>query len=380
MKEKDKNKAKKQDLISYSGPAPAILDSLILSAVSARASDVHIFPFAEKYSISQRVDGLLQDSGFLDIQTFEELLGRIKIECRLRTDQHVKPLDGKFQKQIKDKKFDIRVSIVPVINGRSVVLRILDQSRIGTSIESIGFTEDQLKIIEPILSQPSGMVLVCGPTGSGKTTTLYACMNKKISNKVSCVSIEDPVEYQVGLIKQIQVNHEQGFDFASGLRAILRQDPDTILVGEMRDEETAKISFHAALTGHFVCSTVHASSAVDALFRLYDLGVQPFIISHSLKLIIAQRLVRRVCTMCAHTFDLKCKTCLGSGFFGREAISEIIVVDSIIRSLIHEKVCKKDFSEHLYKQNFQSFLAIAQTKIKKGITTQAEVNRVLSYE
>ena len=347
-----------RDLLELTEEAPIIrlLNALLQQAVNERASDIHIEPYETELDVRMRIDGLLNTVIKPPRIIQDALISRIKIMANLDIAEKRLPQDGRIGLLVGGKDIDIRVSIIPTVFGERAVLRILDRKQAGVDLRDIGFDEDQQDVFSSLLSGPNGIVLVTGPTGSGKTTTLYAALKRIYAVEKNIITVEDPVEYQLRGIGQIQVNPQIGLTFASGLRSILRQDPDIIMVGEIRDIETAEISIHASLTGHLVLSTLHTNDAPSALTRLIDMGVEPFLVASSLAGVLAQRLVRVICPYCKveyepddaakHYFSEPpaglymgkgCDKCRQTGFYGRTGIFELMIINKNIRSMISDR-------------------------------------------
>lgn len=381
--------------------APIIryVNALIFRAANLRASDIHIEPFEQELKVRFRIDGVLQDVATED-RYFQAAIGsRIKVMANLNIAEKRLPQDGRIGLKIAGQDVDIRVSTVPTRYGERIVLRLLDKSKGALTLQKIGFTPDIQESIEKIIKKSYGIFLVTGPTGSGKTTTLYACLSDIHSVDKNILTIEDPVEYEVDGVGQMQVNPKIDFTFANGLRSILRQDPDVIMVGEIRDLETVEIAIQASLTGHLVFSTLHTNDAPGAITRLLDMGVEPFLISSSLLGVLAQRLVRRLCASCKEPtilsevactelgLDLEhvntqifkhhaggCEVCQHTGYAGRSAIHELLVVDDLVRPLIMDRANASTIrSKALGKRSLRSDGA---EKILQGLTSVEEVMRV----
>ncbi len=382
-----------------------LIDHLINHAYSISASDIHINPLEKIVRVRFRIDGVLENSYSLPKEIHSEIISRIKVLSGLRTDEHHAVQDGRFRNIISDTgSVDIRVSIVPTYHGENIVLRLLtDQAELFT-LETLGFAEnDQQKIIHAI-KKSHGMVLVTGPTGSGKTTTLYTIIKMLNSNKVSIVTIEDPIEYAIDEINQIELNQRTGLTFANGLRSILRQDPNIIMVGEIRDGETAGIAVNTALTGHLLLSTLHTSDASTTLPRLMDMKIEPFLAASTLSIAIGQRLVRKICNHCKEQKTISeeeykrlfetllnsvlgnnknffrgkgCEACNGSGYRGRTVISEVLVADEEIRAAILRKASSSEIERIAVKNGMTTMLSDGFKKAISGITTIQEILRVI---
>ncbi|KND51006.1 MAG: competence protein ComGA [Parcubacteria bacterium C7867-007] len=382
-----------QDLLRRN-PIPIVLlvDALIVSAYALRASDIHVAPGTHALLIRFRIDGHLIDAHQLPLTVHAEVIARLKILAGLRTDEHQTAQDGRFRFEQEDKLIDIRVSIAPTYTGENAVLRLLPIVATAPSLSTLGFSEAQQTLIHKALARPYGMILTTGPTGSGKTTTLYTLLTQLAKRDVSVVTIEDPVEYALEGITQIQTNERTGITFAGGLRSILRQDPDVLLVGEIRDTETARIATNAALTGHQVLSTLHANNAIAAFIRLRDLGVESYLLASTISLVIAQRLVRVNCTHCVvpmfadeattALFDITiymrsggCKQCNGTGFSGRVGIFELLLVDSTIRDCIGDDDLETLLEVAIGSGSFVPLPVAGMHLVHEGITTPEEVIR-----
>jgi type IV pilus assembly protein PilB len=336
--------------------AVQVVDSLLKKALLERASDIHIDPSKADTQVRFRVDGLLSLHMTLSAQVHSELISRIKVLARLRTDIHYLPQDGRCTYL----DADVRVSIMPTSYGENAVLRILPIGATAHSLTDLGMSSFDCKRIDSVLKKQKGLILVTGPTGSGKTTTLYTLLELIKKSELSIITIEDPVEYTIEGIRQIQVNSVHGITFSNGLRSILRQDPDIIMVGEIRDTETAKIAIHSALTGHLVLSTLHTNSAVATVTRLFDMGIDPYLISETLSLVIAQRLVRKKAP---------------SGFEGRIGIYETLIITPIVAGLINTKASGIDIEN---ASGMKTMRADGLKKIKQGVTTREEIIDMLS--
>jgi general secretion pathway protein E len=391
-----------EDLLDDASEAPVIkLVNLFLSqAIRARASDIHIEPYQKEVNIRYRVDGVLYNMHTLPRRFQSAITSRVKIMAKLDIAEKRLPQDGRIMIKIADKDVDIRVSVIPTTFGERIVLRLLDKRSIFFSLEEIGLSKDKLKVMNRLIRGANGIILVTGPTGSGKTTTLYASLDKINSPDKNIITIEDPVEYQLQGIGQIQINPKIGLTFANGLRSIVRQDPDVILVGEVRDFETAEISIHAALTGHLVFSTLHTNDAPGAITRLIDMGIEPFLVASSVVAIIAQRLVRVICPACKGPYKPErallqelglapsrsnkrtfyrgsgCPECLGTGYRGRTGIYEILMVDDAIRGLVLKTSDSVTIKTEGVTRGMQTLRDDGIRKALEGITTIEEVVRV----
>ncbi len=376
-----------------------LIESIIKTAILYRGSDIHIEPTENNCIIRTRVDGMLVESFVFDKDIYPPLSSRIKLLSNLDIAERRKPQDGRFSLKVMDKEYDFRVSTLPITNGESIVLRILDKSKVMIKLESLGMSEVTFNKFNKAMRTPYGIVFVTGPTGSGKTTTLYAALNaiKNISTKI--ITVEDPVEYQLNLTQQVQVNEKAHLTFANALKSILRQDPDVIMIGEIRDQETLRIAIQAALTGHLVFSTLHTNDAISAVNRVLDMGIEPYLVSGALIAIEAQRLIRKLCPHCKSKITLPkntidefreflpqeyqfykavgCEKCANSGYFGREMISEILPVSEEIQSIIARGGSKSEIEEQAKKEGFVNMLQDGIIRAAKGITSIEEVYRVV---
>lgn len=390
------------DLLDETSEAPIIkLVNLMLSqAVKARASDIHVEPYQDKLKIRYRVDGILYNKLSPPKRIQSTLVSRIKVMAKLNIAEKRLPQDGRIEIRIADKNVDIRVSTIPTAFGERVVLRLLDKSTVLLKLTDIGMPEERLELIDGLIRSPHGIILVTGPTGSGKTTTLYAALSKINNPDINIITIEDPVEYQIEGIGQIQVNPKIGLTFANGLRSIVRQDPDVILVGEIRDLETAEIGIQSALTGHLVFSTLHTNDSASAVTRLIDMGIEPFLVSSSVMAILAQRLLRVVCDECKEAYIADeesldsigitpemaagrniyrgrgCSSCLNTGYRGRTGIFELMILDDSIKNLILKTSDANAIKRLAIDQGMFSLRQDGVQKVLDGITTIEEVFRV----
>lgn len=380
-------------------PIVKIVDRILIQAVEDGASDVHIEPRENSLTVRFRIDGILQEYTTQPIKMHPGIVSRIKILSSLDIAERRKPQDGSLRINIDNKEFDIRVSILPTYYGEKVVMRLLSRESVRVQIEDLGFSEKNLAAFQSLIREPYGIILVTGPTGSGKTTTLYAALNEINSIEKNIVTVEDPVEYQLPIINQVQINPKKDLTFANVLRFILRQDPDVIMIGEIRDPETASIAAEAALTGHLVLSTLHTNDAPSSITRLIDMGVEPFLLSPSLLGIIAQRLVRKICPHCKeeylpssaelntvgiYTFIEKlkfyrgigCDNCKHTGYQGRTSIHEILVINEEIRKLITNRASVSMIREEAAKNGFKEMRFDGLKKVVSGITSVEELLRV----
>lgn len=351
-----------------------LADSLMLYGSKRGVSDIHIDPTPDGVVVKFRIDGVLSHIDTLSIHIHEELIARIKIMAGLRTDVHFVPQDGRFGFFKSTHAFDVRVSIVPTHYGENVVLRLLLRTKDEASLATLGFSKMDEKRIQDCLNHHNGMILVTGPTGSGKTSTLYTLLKMLNSGKTSIVTLEDPVEYALQGIRQIQIREKYGVTFANGLRSIIRQDPDIIMVGEIRDKETAQIATNISLTGHLLLSTLHTSSALGAIPRLIDMGIDPYLVASTLSLVIGQRLVRKVCGKCK---GVGCEECGKSGYKGRTVIGETLVVDERLRKYIVSRVSNTEIIRYARVSGMKTMYEDGMSKVKEAITNKEEVLRML---
>jgi len=380
-------------------PVVRALTLTIEEAVKARASDIHLQPEEDKLRIRYRIDGTLHDMLSLPLKTATPLISRIKILANMNIADHHRPQDGQFSIKMKGRlAIDIRVGTIATVYGEMATLRLLDKSRAIKTLSELGFLPESLAKYEEMLKVPYGMILASGPTGAGKTTTLYASVNCLDCTGRNIITIEDPVEYRFKKINQIQINPRAGLTFASGLRSILRLDPDVILVGEIRDAETASIAVQSALTGHLVLSSIHANDAIGVIFRLLDLGIEPFLVASALIGVVAQRMVRRTCPDCAQPVDVPllekesyskeigeerseffcgsgCKSCAHTGYQGRTGIFEILKVSDEIRMMLLNGTSATQLRTQAIKEEMIPLIRDGMLKVKADITTPAEVLR-----
>jgi general secretion pathway protein E len=381
-----------------STPIVQALTMIVDEAVKARASDIHLQPQEHNLRVRYRIDGTLYDMFTLPLETVSPLCSRIKILANMNIADHHRPQDGHFSINAKGRWLDVRVGTVPTVHGEMVALRLLDKSRVQLSLGQLGFSPERLQTYQEMLKAPYGMILVSGPTGAGKTTTLYASINTLDSTQLNIITIEDPVEYRFKNVNQIQVNPKADVTFAAGLRSILRLDPDVVLVGEIRDAETAGIAIQAALTGHLVLSSIHANDTTGAIIRLIDLGVEPFLVSSALIGVVAQRMVRRICPNCSSPqpaplidqiayeresgekrnefmYGTGCKFCANTGYHGRFGIFEIMRMNDHMRATLMEKDGTSHLREQALAEGMVSLVKDGMLKVKSGMTNPAEVMR-----
>ncbi len=400
--EEEEEDLKKLEAISKEAPIIQLVSMLIVQGVKDRASDIHIEPNVKGLLIRFRVDGILHDIRTLPNTIKSAIISRIKILAKMDIAERRLPQDGRFQVKFGIREVDLRVSTIPTVLGEKVVLRLLDKSKGLIKLEQLGFMPEQLDEFKSIIFKPYGIILITGPTGSGKTTTLYAALNQVNSKDKNIITVEDPVEYKLARINQIQIKPKINLTFANTLRSILRQDPDIIMVGEIRDTETAQIAVQAALTGHLVFSTLHTNDAASALTRLIDMDIETFLISSSVIGVIAQRLIRIICEKCKEKYtpeknvlsglNIKdkpndggkvklyrgtgCSFCKNTGYYGRTSIYEIIVLDEEIRSLIIAKAPSNVIKNTAIKKGMKTLKDSGLKKVMQGITTIEEVIRV----
>lgn len=386
-----------------------LVDALIVEGHNVRASDIHIDPTEQTLRVRYRIDGVLQEAYQIQKGMASEIVTRLKILSGMRTDEHYAAQDGRFRAVVKcdgsdDVNVDVRVSVAPTYYGENAVLRLLSDKAEQFSLTLLGFSESNRERIERVLRKPYGMILATGPTGSGKTTTLYTMLKQLSTPDVSIVTIEDPIEYAISGIEQIQVNARTGLTFANGLRSILRQDPNIIMVGEIRDQETAQIAVNTALTGHLLLSTVHTTDSATTLPRLLDMGIEPYLIASTVNMAIGQRLVRKICEACREEYvptaaerkSIKdhlaeaqmtkvkrffrgkgCEACNGMGYRGRIGIHEVLLVEEPIRELILKKASSSDVKRLAVELGMTTMLEDGLLKAEAGETTIQEVLRVI---
>jgi type IV pilus assembly protein PilB len=417
-----------QEANDQGSPIVKLVNQIIQSAVQQKASDIHVDPQEKQLIVKYRIDGVLRTEKALPKHMQGVLTARLKIIAKLNIAERRLPQDGRIQMHIDNRRIDIRVSTLPTVHGESIVLRILDQSAGIKKISELGLSESNRLKFEKIIQRPNGIILISGPTGSGKTSTLYSALGQLNGEDVKIITVEDPVEYQMAGVTQVQVNSQIGLTFASGLRSILRQDPNIVMVGEVRDAETAEIAVRASLTGHLVLSTIHTNSAVSTISRLIDMGIDSYLIASSLSCVVAQRLVRRVCRECAQQVPARedemrlfaahgllseeeaplastgtgvviraaaskladgtvmvtrgkgCGTCNKTGYRGRIAVHELLVVDEPLRRLIVQNRPVNELQQHLEQHGFKNMLYDGLLKVRDGSTTVEEVLKAVSDE
>jgi general secretion pathway protein E len=381
--------------------APIIryVNAIIFKANSERASDVHIEPYEDKLKVRFRIDGVLHDIASEEKAFQAAIISRVKVMSGLNIAEKRLPQDGRIGLKIAGRDVDIRVSTVPTQFGERIVMRLLDKTATVLDLEQLGITGKTLETVLRLITKPNGIILVTGPTGSGKTTTLYSCLNRINTSDLNILTVEDPIEYQLAGIGQMQVNPKINFTFANGLRAILRQDPDVVMVGEIRDTETAEIAIQASLTGHLVFSTLHTNDSAGAITRLIDMGIEPFLVSSSVLAIMAQRLVRRLCPHCRQPYEItddeakelaidptklksrtvyrpgeaQCDECQNTRYTGRLGIHELLMIDEEIRSLILQRVDSNSIKSAAVRRGFTPLRLDGAQKVLAGVTSIQEV-------
>ena len=375
-----------------------LIEIILKTSIQSRASDIHIEPTETNCIVRSRIDGMLSETFIFDKDIYPPMVSRMKLLSNMDIAERRRPQDGRFSAQILDKEYDFRISTLPILNGESIVLRILDKSKVIINLEDLGMHPDNFAKFKKSMKAPYGIILVTGPTGSGKTTTLYGALNDIKSVKTKIITVEDPVEYQLNMIQQVHVNEKAGLTFVSALRSILRQDPDVIMIGEIRDQETLRIAIQAALTGHLVFSTLHTNDAISALPRMIDMGIEPYLVSGALVCIEAQRLVRKLCPHCKQKITLSqkafdevkkfvpenyqfyksvgCPQCSQTGYLGREMISEILPISDHIASMVANGASKDELKSIAYEEGFIDMFHDGVIRAANGITTLEEVYRV----
>jgi general secretion pathway protein E len=388
--------------IASEAPVIRLVNQIIAGAVETRASDIHIEPNVDQVLVRYRIDGTLRNAQVLASSLRSAITSRLKIMAKLDIAERRLPQDGRIKIAVRGVDIDFRVSTIPTIFGESVVLRVLDRSRVTLDFEALGFSSDQIGAFQKLLDEPNGIILVTGPTGSGKTTTLYTALKSLNSRERKIFSVEDPIEYQLTGINQVQVQAEIGLDFPHALRAILRQDPDIIMIGEIRDLPTARIAIQSSLTGHLVLSTLHTNSAAAAITRMIDIGVENYLLASTVKGVIAQRLVRTLCRHCAQNHKqadhwarelkrtvpgierfgepkirepLGCSECSGVGYLGRSTIAEVLLADSEVQSLLLAKASDNQLEKAARGQGMRSMYETGAFRVWQGETTMDEVLR-----
>jgi len=388
------------DLVHLANEAPVVklVNLLLLEALEARASDVHLEGYAEELRVRYRVDGVLQDAPTPPSHLKAAIVSRLKIMADLDIAERRVPQDGRIRLRLQNRDVDVRVSTVPVLHGESIVLRLLDKERGRIGLEALGMGESTLRRFDEVISRPHGIVLATGPTGSGKTTTLYAAVDRIRTGREKILTVEDPIEYELPGVPQVPVHEKAGVTFATALRSLLRQDPDVLLIGEIRDDETAEIATHAALTGHLVLSTLHTNDAPSALTRLLDLGVASYLVASTVEAVLAQRLVRRICSACrveepleanaTRAFGIRsevltgvyrgkgCSECRGTGFLGRTGIYELLVMSDALRLELQQRRGAGELRALAVAGGMQTLREDGLRLVREGLTTLEEVFRV----
>lgn len=375
-----------------------LIDMILKTCINSKASDIHIEPTETNCIVRGRIDGMLAEIFIFDKDIYPPLVSRLKLLANLDIAERRKPQDGRFSSIVNGREYDFRFSTLPILNGESIVIRILDKSKIQIELSKLGFHPRNFDRFVKAMHSPYGIILVTGPTGSGKTTTLYAALNDMKDIKTKIITVEDPVEYQLAMVQQVHVNEKVGLTFASALRSILRQDPDIIMIGEIRDQETLRIAIQAALTGHLVFSTLHTNDALSSVSRMVDMGIEPYLISGSIMAIEAQRLVRRLCPHCKEPTNLPknvmeqisqylpekyqfykpvgCDHCSNTGYIGRESISEVLTISDRLTSLIAANALKDELSKVAYEEGFIDMFHDGVIRAANGSTSMDEIFRV----
>jgi type IV pilus assembly protein PilB len=385
---------------SEEGPVIKLVNLMLVQAIKERASDIHIEPFEKQLRVRYRIDGALYETASPPKSLQSAIASRIKIMASLDIAERRLAQDGRFRIKLAGREVDLRVSVLPTVHGEKIVMRVLDKGTLNLNLESLGLPPDDLQKFKNAIDAPHGMMLMTGPTGSGKTSTLYAVLTQINTTDVNIVTVEDPVEYQLMGVNQVQVKPEIGLTFASGLRSILRQDPDIVMVGEIRDSETADIAVKAALTGHLVLSTLHTNDAPGAIARMVDMGIEPFLVSSSLLMVCAQRLVRKICPHCKEALEVPpdviqrlamtkedvsgntyyrgrgCSRCKNTGFLGRLAILEVLPIGDNMREKILHNSSAKIIKDLAQKEGMKTLRMAGMERAKAGLTSLDEVLRV----
>lgn len=386
-----------QDTLDISNaPMVRLVNSFIKQAVRLNASDIHLEPYEKTLRLRFRIDGDLQEIMSIAKSAHQAIISRIKILGRMDIAEKRIPQDGRVEMAIDGGDIDMRISILPTVYGEKAVIRLLDRSSVVISKDQLGFTQDNLKIFDEIIKSPHGIILVTGPTGSGKTTTLYAALKELNNVARNIITIEDPVEYRLEGVNQVQVNNKAGLTFASGLKAILRQDPDIVMVGEIRDEETAHIAVRAAITGHLVLSTMHTNDTASTVTRFTDMGIESYLVSSSVIGVVAQRLIKKICPYCKESYNSKsvdkkildieanvllhrgkgCNICNYTGYKGRQAVQEIMLINETIRTLIDERASIDKIRKKALENGTTSLKENCKQLIFQGVTTVEELARI----
>lgn len=380
-------------------PTVKLVDSLLQSAVEQRASDIHIEPYENYVRVRFRVDGVLKEISTFNIGVLAGIITRIKILADLDIAEKRIPQDGRIVTSINNKNIDMRVSILPLVTGEKVVIRILDRTNYNVEKDNLGMMPEDMNRMEKIIAAPFGIILVTGPTGSGKSTTLYTILNELNNSEKNIITVEDPVEYSMDGINQVSVNTKSGLTFANGLRAILRQDPDIVMIGEIRDSETAEIGVRAAITGHLVLSTLHTNDAASSVIRLVDMGIEPYLVATALKGVVAQRLVRKVCPNCKKRFEadpaerkllgvtgdepvyhyrgVGCASCNHTGYSGRTGVYEIMEIDRELKDLILDTDNSDVIKDLAVKKGMKTLRDSARELVLQGVTSIEEMVKII---
>lgn len=375
-----------------------LIEVILRQSIRSRGSDIHIEPTEKNCVVRARIDGHLNEIFIFDKDIYPPLVSRVKLLSNLDIAEKRKPQDGRFSANVGGKEFDFRISTLPILTGESIVMRVLDKSKVMIKLEESGMSSFNYHRLVKALHSPFGIVLVTGPTGSGKTTTLYGALNELRNPEEKIITVEDPVEYRMNMVQQVQVSDKAGLTFAAALRSILRQDPDKIMIGEIRDQETLRIAIQAALTGHLVISTLHTNDAVSAISRMSDMGIESYLISGAVVAIQAQRLVRKICPSCKEKYDPTqsvleeiadilpdhpsfyrgkgCRDCSFSGYMGREMLSEVLTISEEISTMIANSVPKDEILKQAIKEGFQGMIINGIEKVMDGRTTIDEVLKV----
>lgn len=391
-----------REIIDEDAPVVRMVNQIIQQAVMQRASDIHLDPQTDGIRVRYRIDGVMRTERVLPKHMQGVIAARLKILAHLNIAERRAPQDGRFHMDVDLRTVDVRVATLPTAHGEKIVMRVLDAKMNINDMEKLGFERDNLDRFHKMIRHTHGIVLLTGPTGSGKTSTLYAALNRLNTDEVNIVTVEDPIEYQVDGVNQVQVNPTTGLTFAAGLRAILRQDPNVIMVGEIRDVETAEIAVRAALTGHLVFSTLHTNDAVASITRLIDMGIEPFLVASAIVGVVGQRLVRRVCPECAAPYTPRpeelrmldarglsaegllvgtgCPSCNRTGYRGRVAVQEVLVLDDALRRMVMDKRPDAEYRAHAIRGGMRTMLDDGLVKVANGVTTFAEVFRTTMSE
>ena len=387
-----------------SAPAIRLVNSIIERGAGNGSSDIHIEPMADELKVRMRIDGVLHEILSVPKSLQNSVISRIKIMVDMDISEHRIPQDGRANVRVKGRDYDLRVSTLPTKYGEKVVIRFLEKSEALLSKQGIGLSGRHLEEYTKLIHNPNGVILICGPTGSGKSTTMYTMISELNREEVNLVTLEDPIEYDMAGVNQVQINEKVGMTFANGLRAILRQDPDIIAVGEIRDGETAQIAMRAAITGHLVLSTIHTNSSIATISRLIDIGVEPYIINSAVKGVISQRLVRKLCPVCKKPYDptdedletlgmtretyepakmhfykpTGCPDCMNTGFKGRTAVFEILTLNADIKDKLRDNASESEIRQAIFKSGFKPMIDDCRRLVAEGITTVSEASRLLS--